>query len=363
MIQWYKFRIYPNKPQAELINKHFWAVRWIYNYWLSIKIKNHQNWIKTRRYDIQWQLPQLKKDIVRLQEISAQSLQIALLNLNTAYTNFFRSNNKFPRFKSKKNNNKSFSYGQWIHLEDWKVYLPKIWRVKIIQHRQLFGNIKTCTVSQTPTWKYYISILQNDLQEAPQIITPTKDKCIWIDVWIKDFAICSNGEIYWNPKWIRAYERRLEIRARRHSRKQKWSKNKDKSRLVLSGIYEKVSNQRLDYIHKITHSIVSDNQATNYAIENLNVKGMMSNRKLSKAIWQVWWGIFRQLLKYKSRCVGKTVIEIWRFEPSSKMCCKCWNIKQDLKLSDRIYKCDGCWNEIDRDLQASINIKNFAYKV
>lgn len=357
-----KFRIYPTHTQAVSIQKHFWAVRWIYNYGLNVKIENHQKGIKTKRYDIQVMLPWLKKQYPWLAEVYAQSIQKALLDLNAAYTNFFRSHAKFPKFKSKKDNHKSYSYPQGIIIVDWKIRLPKVWLVRIIQHRPLLGKIKTCTVSQTPTGKYYVSILQDDWLEAPAIVEATKDKCVGIDLGIKDFAICSNGKVYDNPKWMKSYQRRLEIRQRRHSRKQKGSSNKNKSRLLMAAIHEKVSNQRMDYIHKITHDIVSDNQATNYAIENLNTKGIMKNHRLAEAIGQVWRGMFVNTLKYKAALSWKSVLEIWQFEPSSKMCSKCWNIKSDLKLSDRIYKCDKCWLEIDRDLQASINIKNFAYK-
>jgi putative transposase len=178
--------------------------------------------------------------------------------------------------------------------------------------------------------------------EAPAIVEATKDKCIGIDLGIKDFAICSNGKVYNNPKWIKSYQRRLEIRQRRHNRKQKGSSNKNKSRLLMANIHEKVANQRTDYINKVTHDIVSDNQATNYAIEALNVKGMMQNHKLAGAIGQVGWNMFVNTLKYKASLSGKSVLEIGQFEPSSKMCSKCGNIKSDLKLSDRIYKCDKC---------------------
>lgn len=357
-----KFRIYPTTTQSVSIQKHFWAVRWIYNYGLAIKIENHQKGIKTKRYDIHWMLPWLKKQYPWLSQVYSQSIQKSLLDLNAAFTNFFRSNAKFPKFKSKKDNHKSYSYPQSIVIIDWKIRLPKVGLVKMAQHRPLVGKIKTCTVSQTPTGKYYVSILQDDWLEAPAIVEATKDKCIGIDLGIKDFAICSNGKVYNNPKWIKSYQRRLEIRQRRHNRKQKGSSNKNKSRLLMANIHEKVANQRTDYINKVTHDIVSDNQATNYAIEALNVKGMMQNHKLAGAIGQVGWNMFVNTLKYKASLSGKSVLEIGQFEPSSKMCSKCGNIKSDLKLSDRIYKCDKCWLEIDRDLQASINIKNFAYK-
>lgn len=357
-----KFRIYPTPEQSVSMQKHFWVMRWIYNYGLSIKIENHQKGIKTGRYDIQKILPWLKKEYPRLAEVNAQSIQKTLLDLNAAFTNFFRSHAKFPKFKSKKDNHKSYSYPQYVSLKDWKIRLPKIGRVKIVQHRPLVGEIKTCTVSQTPTGKYYVSILQDDWLEDPAIVEAIKDNCVGIDLGIKDFAVCSNGKVYDNPKWIKSYQRRLEIRNRRHSRKQKGSKNKIKSRKVLASIHEKVANQRRDYIHKITHDIVSDNQATNYAIETLNTKWMMQNHCLAGAIGQVWWRLFTNTLKYKAAQSWKSVLEIGRFEPSSKICSKCGNIKSDLKLSDRLYKCDKCWLEIDRDLQASINIKNFAYK-
>ena len=218
MYKSFKFRIYPNIEQENKLSQYFWATRRLYNYWLGVKISNHQKWITTKD-DIQWQLPQLK-EYPRLKDIHSQVLQIALLNLNTAFTNFFRSKQQFPKFKSKKDNHKSFSYPQWVRIEDWKVYLPKIWRLKVIQHRELIWEIKTCTISKTPTWKYYISILQDDWKEPRTKIVPKKDKCVWIDVWIKDFVICSNGNVYSNPKWIKRYERRLKIRSRRHSRKQ-----------------------------------------------------------------------------------------------------------------------------------------------
>lgn len=362
MYKAYKFRIYPNKEQEIKLSQFFWATRWLYNYWLSIKIENHKQWIKTKKYDIQWLLPKLKEENVWLKGIHSQVLQITLLELNNAFTNFFRSNASFPKFKSKRKSKKTFSYPQWVYIKDKKIFLPKIWFVNIKQHRELLNEIRTCTISQTPTWKYYISILQDDWTEIKEKIKPTKEKCLWIDMWIKDFAICSNWEVFKNPKWMKKYERRLKIRQRKFSKKEKWSENKNKYRLRINWIYEKITNQRKDYIHKVTNKIVNDNQVNNFALEKLNIKGMMKNHRLAWSIWQASWYMFKTFLEYKSNILWKSIIEIWTFEPSSKICCKCWNIKKDLQLKDRIYKCDKCWNEIDRDYQASINIKDFAYK-
>ena len=279
--------------------------------------------------------------------------------MGTAFVNFFRKQNKFPKFKSKHDNNKSYSCLD-VKLWDDTIQLPRIGKVKCIVHRQIEWKIGTCTVKQTPTGKYYVSLVLDNWVEPPAKSTPVKVSTLGIDLWIKDFAITSEWTKYENPKRLKKYNRRLEIRSRRHSNKKKGSNNKNKSSIELATIHEKIANQRKNYIHKITSQIVKSENQT-FVLEELAIQNMVKNRKLSKAISQVGRWMFKQFLTYKSDWCGKSVITIGRFCPSSKMCKDCGNIKDNLTLKDRIYKCESCWVEYDRDIWAAINIKDFGF--
>jgi putative transposase len=216
--------------------------------------------------------------------------------------------------------------------------------------------MRTATVSKTPTGKYFISILVDDGQEVPEKVR--SGTTVGIDVGIKDSATLSTGEKIENPKYLKASLKRLVREQRKLSRRKKGSSNRAKQKLVVAKLHEKVANQRNDFYHKLTHRLINENQVI--AIEDLNVKGMVRNHHLAQAISDASWGSFFQKLQYKAEWYGKTIIQIGRFEPSSKICSVCSHKNTDLKLKDRKWTCPSCSVEHDRDINAAINIKNFA---
>lgn len=357
----YKYRIYPNKNQRESFENHFGCVRFVFNWGLDKKIKAYQKDKKTLScFDLINELTNLKKekDFEWLGDVNSQSLQMALRNLDNAFTNFFRKQNKFPNFKSKKNNTNSFQIPQHLILSD-KLSLPKIKGIKIKQHRKLEGKIKTATVNKTPTGKYYISILTEQDQNLPSKKKIKEKTTVGIDLGIKHFATISDGRKIDNPKFLKNELRKLKRQQRWLSRKEKGSSNRKKQIQKVGLLYEKITNKRSDFLHKFSFQLTHENQVDTIAIEDLNVKGMIKNHCLAQAIGDVSWGDFRRQLEYKCEWYGKNLLIIGRFEPSSKMC-SCGEVNKDLKLSDREWTCKVCGVKHDRDLLASQNIKKFA---
>ena len=308
-------------------------------------------------------LPDLKKDYPWLKEVTAQSLQMSLRNLENAFTAFFRKNNKFPRFKSKHKSKLACQFPQNIKVdfENNEISFPKIGNVATILHRIFEGKIKTCTLSKTCTDKFFVSILVETGNELPVKQKVTEEKTLGIDVGIKHFATFSDGRKIDNPKFLKKSEKRLVVLQRRMSKKSRISKNRKDIKLLVAKQHEKITNRRNDFLHKLSHDLVCENQATMFVCEDLNIKGMLKNHKLAKSISDCSWDRFMTFLKYKSDWYGKTYQQIGRFEPSSKMCSVCGFIKSDLTLKDRSWKCDDCNTEHDRDINASINIKKFGY--
>ena len=357
----YKYRIYPNQEQQELIEKHFGCVRWVFNWGLERKIKTYQrNKRQLTCFDLINELTKLKKkkDFLWLNEVNSQSLQMALRNLDNAFTNFFRRQNKFPQFKSKKQNKNSFQIPQNLKLQN-KLSIPKIPDIKTKQSRKLEGKIKTVTLSKTPTNKYFISILTEQDKQLPKKPKITDKTTIGIDLGIKTFATISDGRKIENPKYLKQSEKKLVKQQRNLSRKKKGSNNENKQKLKVALVYEKINNQRSDFLHKITHQLTHENQVKSIAIEDLNVGGLLKNRYLAKSISDVSWAEFRKQLEYKCNWYGRNLIVIGRFEASSKTC-SCGYVNQELKLSDREWTCPECKIRHDRDLLASQNIKRFA---
>lgn len=338
----FRYRLYPNKIQEEKLAQNFWCARYIYNRWLWLS-KERYTWC----YNLQKLLKEKKKELPRLKDCYSQVLQQSLKNLDSAFQNFFKKRAKYPNFK-KKSNTQSMRYPQFTSITDTHVKLPKIWEIKCKFHRECKWKIKSMTITKTATNKYYVSILTDYTEQKPSGVW-----CVGIDVGIKTFAVCSDGQQFENPKYLRKAMRRLKKQQRRLSRKQKWSANKIKQRLIVARLHEKVGNQRQDFLHK-TSTIIS-RQYWIVCLEKLNVKWMMKNHCLAQSISDVWRGMFKNMLQYKT-----TVKEIGTFQPSSKTCSNCWNIKKELKLSDRTYHCEACWMDMDRDLNASINIKAMA---
>jgi len=351
----FKFRLLPTKEQEVLLAKHFGCSRFIYNHFLSEKQKHYLENKETLKFNAcQNMLIKQKKDegYEWLKEVNSQCLVATLVNLETAYTNFFKKKSEFPKFKSKKNKN-SFNIPQHVSLKEHNVVqVPKFKEgIKFVKHRELKGIIKSATISKNPSGKYYISILC-------VIEKPTKHKktgkSIGIDLGLKDFLITSEGQRYCNPKFTKKHEIKLARKQRILSRKQKGSKGRDKARLSVAKVYEKITNSRNDMQHKVSSKLVRDYDLI--AIEDLNVKGMVKNHCLAKAISDVAWSSFVTKLKYKAQWNGKEVIIIDRFYPSSKTCSCCDHVKEILSLDERTWTCSKCNTIHDRDVNASKNI-------
>ena len=366
MLTVYKFRLNPNNFQKVLLSKHFGCCRFVYNYLLGLHNENYKSdkSIKWNRFTYQNIIPKLKKDedYSFLKEVNSQSLQCAVMNLDRAFKNFFEKRNKYPKFKSK-HNKQSFHIPQSVKLIEDKLFIPKFKNgIKVNLHRNVTGNIKSATISKSCTNEYYVSILVEDGIIVDNNKTLDINKSIGIDLGIKDFAIISTGEKIENPKYYIKSQKRLKRLQRKHSRKIKGSNNRNKSRIKLAKHHAHVSNQRKDFHHKLSHKIVNDNQIDIICMENLNVRGMVRNHKLSKSISDAGWSQFKTFLKYKAERLGKMVIEIGRFEASSQICNVCGYQNKELTLSDREWICPICGTIHDRDVNAAINVRNIGIR-
>jgi putative transposase len=355
MFRAYRYRLYPNTIQKELISKHIGGSRFVYN--LALETKNTAyigSKINLSRYDLQKQMVDLKKECAWLKEVNSQSLQVALLNLDTAYSKFFKGSG-FPKFK-KKSNRGSFSIPQNVRIENEKLMIPKFKEgIQIILHREIKGNIKSATISVTPTGKYFASILVDTNTEIPIKAPITESETIGIDLGIKNFAITSNGDSFENPKFLRKVQSKLKYVQRKLS---KYNGKRTKKRLAL--LHEKVVNKRKDFLHKVSTKLIRENQTI--CLEDLAVSNMVKNHNLAQAISDVSWSNFITMLEYKADCNGKNILRIGRFSPSSKTCSNCGRINKELILKDREWTCKGCNFVLDRDVNAAINIKSFALK-
>ncbi len=367
----YEYRIYPTDEQKSLLAKHFGHCRWMYNYALSRKISHYKQTSNTlSRYDIQAEIPVLKKQETTewLKEVNSQSLQAVLIHLDTAYNKFFTKSGGFPKFKNRKSK-QSFEIPKNLTVDFDKniIELPKFKEpIKTVFHRKFIGEIRTCHIKRSNAGRYFVTILVEDGKELPSKPEITKATAIGIDVGIKSFAVTSEGEEIDNPRHFVTCQRRLASVQRSFSRKIKskkkgdpLSKNAEKQKVKLQLLHEHVANQRKDFLHKVTTRLIRENQTI--CIEDLNVKGMMKNRKLSKHIQDAGWGMFFQFLRYKSDWHGSNVVSIGRFEPSSKTCSSCGYIKHDLTLKDREWVCPICGERHDRDVNAAINIRDFSF--
>lgn len=364
MYKAYKYRLYPNKSQEELILKHIGCCRYIYNYGLDRKIKTYQESKQgLSRFEIQSDLVLLKKqdETSWLKEVNSLSLQASLANLDMAFTRFFKEKKGFPKFKSKKVGNQSFQVVQntKVDFENNKVFLPKFkYGIKCKFHRIFEGDIKTSTISKTPTGKYFISILVKVDKDLPKKKPIDEKQAVGVDLGIKTFATLSDGIEIENPKNLRKSIRKLKRFQRSLSRKQKESNNRKKSVRLLAIQHEKVTNRRNDFLNK-TSKFLIDSYDT-ICLETLSSKNMMQNHRIAQALSDVAISKFNEMMDYKAELYGKNIVRIGRFEPSSKMC-ECGNIYRDLKLSDRVWKCPSCGRINQRDLLAANNIKKFAF--
>lgn len=360
MYKAYKFRIYPTNEQQIALAKAFGCCRWFWNYSLNLCQETYLTTGKgLSRGAIQGLLPSLKKEYSWLTDAYSQCLQYVALNLSTAYKNFFEKRTGFPRFKSK-HGKQSISYPSNVKLDGDYLKIPgKVGLIYCKQDRKFDGQIKTVTVSLNPDGKYYASVLVDDGRELAQL--STEGKAIGIDLGLTHFCITSNGSKFDNPRHTTKYARNLKKKQQSLARKQKSSKNRYKAKSKVSKVHSKIRRVREDFLHKLSRKIVNENQVI--AVENLNVKGMVRNHNLAKAISDCGWGQFCTMLKYKSEWSGKTYIEVDRFFASSKTCSVCLNRVDSLSLDIRDWTCSQCNTHHDRDVNAAINIRNEALRI
>ena len=354
----YKFRIYPTEEQKTFFEKHFGCVRFIYNYLLNLRMEAYKK-DKTNisGFEAKRTIARLKKqkDYQWLTEVNSQSLQEAAIDLDKAYRRFFKKLAAFPGFK-KKSSGQKFKIPQHFYLSK-KGYLeiPKLKSgIRVNVHRKIEGPINQITISKTPTGKYFASFNCTIAKNKVVKKKDSKTDKIAIDLGIDSFIATDKGLKIKAPAFLRTLERRLKTAQKSLLRKSKYSANYNKQRIAVAAIHEKISNQRQDFLHRLSFKITDENQ-TIY-LEDLNVKGMIRNRHLSKSISDAGWGEFTRQLKYKSIWRDKELVQIGRFEASSKICNVCDWKNKDLKLHQRKWFCQECRTFHDRDINAAKNI-------
>lgn len=357
----YKYRIYPNSVQAAKIDSILGCCRFVYNHFLAVRSDAWKAGMESVSYvQTARMLTELKRDPDHTWLMAADSmaLQESLRNLDRAFQNFFQKRGCYPRFKSKHNNHQSYrtrNHSNNIRIEGSYVALPKVGMVKAKISRSFDGRILNATVSKTPTGKYFVSLCV----EEEVVPKPNAGGVIGIDVGLKDFYTDSNGNSVANPKTLRKYERKLVREQRRLSRKQKGSANRAKQRIRVARVHEKIYNSRMDFLHKKSTRLVSENQVI--AVESLNVKGMVRNHTLAKSISDASWSRFFVLLEYKAFERGSEVRKVETFYPSSQTC-SCCGFKNPLvkSLKIRDWECPSCKARHSRDHNAAFNILNKA---
>jgi putative transposase len=357
MIRAYKYRIFPTSCQQQQLAQYFGCARWVYNMALESRNKAQESGLKFPSYkNLANELPSLKGQYPFLRDCPSQSLQQSIKNQTTAFDNFFEGRAEHPNFKSKTDRQSiQLPQGVFVNFDDSTLFIPKLKIVSCKFHRTFQGKIKTVTVSKTPSGSYYASILVESQDQVPAKRPVSKELTIGIDMGIKSLAKFSNGQSIDNPKWLNANLDTLRRLQRSVSRKRKGGNNRKKARLLVAKCHERIAAQRADYLHKLSFHIIKDYDTIN--IEDLNVSGMIRNRKLSRSIADASWGKLETMLAYKCEWYGNNLFYAPRFAPTSKRCFDCGAINKELKLSDRYWTCPSCGIRHDRDENAAKNIQ------
>lgn len=369
MLKAIKIRIYPTDNQEVYINKLLGTCRYIYNNLLAFKKQEYEEKQNNISFaQLGKKLTQLKTENEWIKESHSKVLQQSLIDLDKAYKNFFKEKKGYPKFKSKKDKQScrfpidaiSGINGNRINIiNPLKDIHYKCSRKDEKYLNRYKDNIKSATLTKTKSGKYYLSILI-DGSLTKELSQPT-NQFIGIDLGIKDFVITSNGETYDNIKIKRNNEKKLTKLHKELSRKQKGSNNRNKAKIKLAKAYEKLNNIKENYLHPIVNQLLNENQVI--IMEDLNVKGMMKNHKLAKSIQELSLYRFKEIMKYKAKWFDKTIIEIDRYFPSSKLCSSCGYKNDDLTLKNREWVCPQCGQTHNRDINAAVNILNEGIRI
>jgi len=350
----FRYRLYPTAEQEQALSLQFGHARFIWNWALALRKAVYKETGKgIGYYELQRRATALKyrPGMEWLKDAHSQVLQAKLQDLECAYKNFFERRTGFPRFKSKRDG-QSIRYPQRLKFNKNLIYLSKVGWVKNSFHRPLEGRAKNVTVSKTKTGKYFVSVLC----EVEVVEPPIRGGEIGIDLGLKSFLATSGGWKRDNPRHLQQAEKKLKRLHRQLSRRVKGSAGREKARVLLARQHEKVANQRKDFLQKVSTELVS--RYGLIGMEDLNVHGLIKNRRLAKAIAATGWGEFRRMLEYKGKWYGSYVHKVDRFFPSSKTCSHCGYILDELPLSVRTWQCPICETVHDRDINSAINILN-----
>jgi putative transposase len=361
MLKSYKYRIYPTEVQKELLSKHFGACRFIYNLALETRSRVYNDYkVRISSYELIKEITLLKLQCPWLKEIGIHSLQNSILNLEVGFNKFFKGTVKYPTFKNKYSK-QSFRCNDGVAFIGDKIKIPKFKEgIKIVKERSFDGIVKSATISKTVTNKYFVSVLVDTHKAIPPKQPILEKTAIGIDLGIKSFIVTSEGDTIDNPMYLRKSLGRLKVLQRRVSRKKKGSSNRKRADFKVCLLHEKIKNQRVDFLQKLSSKLIRENQTI--CIEDLTVANMLKNKKLSLSISDAGWSAFSNMLKYKAEWYGKNILQIGAFEPSTKECSVCGEKNHTLTLKDREWVCASCGTLHNRDLNAAKNIKAFALR-
>lgn len=356
MLKRIKVRLYPTKQQKEVLDNHINAYRYLYNLSLEYKIMMYKDYgINKSGFDLQNEILELRKEVDWLAKCKAECLRDAGLNVDKTFKKFFKGSG-YPKFKSKRSR-QSFTAYQSINVKNNRLsfFKQKIKFKTSENYTSLLSThkIKQCTFIKDSCGDYWASCLIDT--EIKKQLSKTHS-VVGIDLGIKHTVITSDGEFFENSRYFDRTRKKLKKQQQKFSRSKKGSKNREKQRVKIAKTYRKITRQREWYYHQISNKLLNENQVI--VLENLKIQNLLEKKEISRMISDASWGTLVNMLEYKANWYGREIYKVDTYFPSSKKCSSCGSIKQDLKLSDRVYNCSNCDLEIDRDLNSAYNIKN-----